>query len=111
MHTLIHNDTPLVNATELAPSTGKRKIRVLHVDDEHCLLEVSKQILALDNDFEIDVATSVDEAFKKLATETYDAIISDHEMPQKTVFCSWKNCANKKTKSLLCSLQEKVEKN
>ena len=33
--------------------------------------------------FEIDHANCVKEAFKKLATQQYDAIISDYEMPQK----------------------------
>jgi hypothetical protein len=60
----------MVEATS-QPITGLRSIydadflRVLHVDDDLCLLEVAKQILTMENNFEIDGATSVDEAFKK----------------------------------------------
>ena len=35
----------------------------------------------MENKFEIDVATSMEEAFKKLSKKTYDAIVSDYEMP------------------------------
>jgi len=66
----------------LAPS-NKSVIRVLHIDDDVCLLEVSKQILTMENNFEIDNAISVDEAFQKMEHQTYDAIVSDYEMPQK----------------------------
>ena len=62
----------------------KDPLRILHVDDDVCLLEVSNQILSDENNFEIDDVTSVDEAFKKLEQQTYDAIVSDFEMPLKT---------------------------
>ena len=55
----------------------------MHVDDDLCLLEVSKQILSIENNFEIDNVISVDEAFKKMEKESYDAVVSDYEMPQK----------------------------
>ena len=58
-------------------------LHILHVDDDLCLLEVSKQILSMENNFEIENVTSVDEAFKKMEEQTYDAIVSDYEMPQK----------------------------
>jgi PAS domain S-box-containing protein len=61
----------------------KDSLNILHVDDDVSLLEVSKQILTDENNFEIDNVTSVDEAFKKLEQQTYDAIISDYEMPLK----------------------------
>ena len=64
-------------------STDKPKIRVLHVDDDSSFLEVTKQILMMAGNFEIDHALCVDEAFQKLATGNYDVIISDYEMPQK----------------------------
>jgi len=37
----------------------------------------------MENNFEIDNVTSVDEAFKKMEQQTYDAVVSDYEMPQK----------------------------
>jgi PAS domain S-box-containing protein len=58
-------------------------IRILHVDDDPSILEISKQILMDMGNFDIDHACSVDEAFKKMEQQTYDAIISDYEMPQK----------------------------
>ena len=59
------------------------KIRILHVDDDSCFLEVSKSILELEGNFEVDGALSVDEAVKKLEEQSYDAVISDYELPQK----------------------------
>jgi PAS domain S-box-containing protein len=48
-----------------------------------CFLEVSKQILLVESEFEIDNAASVDEAFKKIKREHYDVVVSDYELPQK----------------------------
>jgi PAS domain S-box-containing protein len=61
----------------------KDSFHILHVDDDACILQVSKQILSMENDFVIESVTSVDEAFKKMEEQTYDAIVSDFEMPQK----------------------------
>jgi DNA-binding NtrC family response regulator len=58
-------------------------LRILHVDDDICFLEVSRQILEMEGKFEIDNATSVDEAFQKLGAKSYDVVISDYEMPSK----------------------------
>ena len=58
-------------------------IRVLHVDDDQLLLEVSKQILSLEGCFEIENVLCVDDAFQKLSLGSYDVILSDYEMPQK----------------------------
>lgn len=61
-----------------------KSIRILHVDDDLTLLEVSKQIIQnMNSEFNIDFAASVDEAFSKLATDCYDIIISDYDMPLK----------------------------
>jgi PAS domain S-box-containing protein len=64
-------------------SVLEKPLRILHVDDDASILSVSKTILETENKFEIDNATSVDGAFKKLETQSYDAIVSDYEMPQK----------------------------
>lgn len=58
-------------------------VQVLHVDDDFSILEIAKSILTDIDNFEIDHATSVDEAFAKMETKKYDVIISDYEMPQK----------------------------
>jgi PAS domain S-box-containing protein len=71
---------PLIS---LKLTDNEEYLRILHVDDDSCLLEVSKQILLMENNFEIDAVSSVDEAFEKLEKQTYDAVVSDYEMPQK----------------------------
>ncbi len=62
---------------------AKSVIRVLHVDDDSSLLELSEQILVGMGAFNIDHACCVDEALKKLASESYDLVVSDYEMPTK----------------------------
>ena len=59
-------------------------IRILQVDDDRSLLEISKLILLdIDCNFVIDHACSVDQGLNKLAAESYDVVVSDYEMPQK----------------------------
>ncbi|MGD0449787.1 MAG: response regulator [Candidatus Bathyarchaeia archaeon] len=58
-------------------------LRVLYVDDDVCLLKVSKQILEMDGKFKVDITTSVEEAFEMLKNQSYAAVISDYEMPRK----------------------------
>jgi PAS domain S-box-containing protein len=58
-------------------------IRILHVDDDICLLKAAKKKLSMEKNFEIDIATSVAEALKKMEATKYDVIISDYEMPKK----------------------------
>ena len=71
---------PLIN---LKLTDNEDYLRILHVDDDVCFLEVSKQILEMEGKFKIDNATSVDEAFQKLGKQSYDAVVSDYEMPSK----------------------------
>ena len=73
----------VVEVTDLAAAKKKSVIRVLHVDDDSSIREISKLILMEMGSFDIDNACCVDEAFKKLSTEQYDVVISDYEMPQK----------------------------
>ncbi|HEX7482648.1 MAG TPA: PAS domain-containing protein, partial [Candidatus Bathyarchaeia archaeon] len=73
----------VVEATDFEVSSKKSVIRVLHVDDDSSLLDISKQVLLDMGTFKIDNAYSVDEAFDKLSIENYDVVISDYEMPQK----------------------------
>ena len=58
-------------------------LRVLHVDDDECFLNVSSRILEMEDKIKVETATSVDEAFKKLKQFHYDVIVSDYEMPGK----------------------------
>ena len=88
----------------------KKTIRILHVDDDLCVLEVSKQILESENNFEIDNATSVTDAFKKMEEQSYDVIVSDYEMPLKNGLDFLKEVREKTIKSLSFYLLEKAEK-
>ena len=71
------------HAEIVVDSTEKSKIRVLHVDDELALLKVAKQCLELQGPFQVDAASSVEEALAKLQKEHYDAVVSDYQMPGK----------------------------
>ncbi len=63
--------------------SGKKPIRVLHVDDEVYLLKVAKQLLELAGPFQVDMALSVEEALDKMGKVAYDAIVSDYQLPGK----------------------------
>lgn len=58
-------------------------IRVLHVDDDKSFLEVSKECLQMFGFFDVDVASSVDEALEKMRKKVYDVIVCDYQMPGK----------------------------
>jgi signal transduction histidine kinase len=62
---------------------GTGIIRVLHVDDDPLILSSSKMILEAEGKFHVELVSSVDEAQKKLCSQTYDAVISDYDMPKK----------------------------
>ena len=69
--------------SDLETVNGKDRLRILHVDDDPRILDVSKSILELESNFEVDTALSVDEACKKMEQQTYDAVISEYELPPK----------------------------
>ena len=56
-------------------------ISVLYVDDEPALLEIGKLFLERNGQFCVDIITSAPAALTLLKTKTYDAIISDYQMP------------------------------
>jgi PAS domain S-box-containing protein len=55
--------------------------KVLYVDDEPVLLEIVKIFLEKTKEFSIDVTTSVNDILKSEKLKSYDAIISDYQMP------------------------------
>ena len=59
------------------------KIKVLHVDDDCAFLKVAKQCSGEQGEFEVDTASSVNEAFEELMKKEYDAVVSDYQMPEK----------------------------
>ncbi|ADN35376.1 multi-sensor signal transduction histidine kinase [Methanolacinia petrolearia DSM 11571] len=56
-------------------------IKVLHVDDEPALVEITKGFLEKSGEFEVTTFTSAVDAIKDLETTSYDVLISDYEMP------------------------------
>ncbi len=88
----------------MAFSKEKVAIRVLHVDDDPSVQEITKlMLLDLDSGFEIDTACCVDEAFKKLSAGHYDVVVSDYDLPQKNglQFLTELRAQNKETPFIL----------
>jgi len=56
-------------------------IRVLYVDDEPGLLEVAQIFLEETAEFSVGISTSAEEALNNSSIPSYDAIISDYQMP------------------------------
>ena len=103
-------ETTIQPAIIVGASEKKDSLRILHVDDDSSILETSKLILMDMSNFEIDTANCVNEAFKKLEQQKYDAIISDYEMPQKNGLDFLKELRDQKMTSLLFYLLGKAER-
>ncbi len=56
-------------------------IKILHVEDDVHFAQISKTILEAENNFEIEIASSVKEAYEKMEKTHYDVVISDFELP------------------------------
>ncbi|HXX54724.1 MAG TPA: PAS domain S-box protein [Methanoregula sp.] len=56
-------------------------ISVLYVDDEESLLDITRLFLERSGDIRVDTAASAKDALAVLATKTYDAVVSDYQMP------------------------------
>jgi CheY-like chemotaxis protein len=56
-------------------------ISVLYVDDENTLLEVTRVYLERTGDFSVTTCLSAQEALALLKTRSFDAIVSDYQMP------------------------------
>jgi PAS domain S-box-containing protein len=56
-------------------------IDVLLVDDEPKLLDLTKVFLERNSEFRIDTSLSAADAMEKMQAASYDAIVSDYEMP------------------------------
>ncbi|HOW04223.1 PAS domain S-box protein [Methanospirillum hungatei] len=56
-------------------------IRVLYVDDDPLLLDAGRLYIQKLSDFTVDIAESAAEAIIRLGQISYDAIISDYQMP------------------------------
>ncbi|MEI6796835.1 MAG: response regulator, partial [Methanomassiliicoccales archaeon] len=56
-------------------------IRVLVVDDEPYLCDLSKEFLERSEDIEVEIAYSVSKARTILGQSHFDGIVSDYQMP------------------------------
>lgn len=56
--------------------------RILVVDDEPALLELTRIYLERSGDLQVDVTTSPLQALDMVAADPYDAIVADYEMPE-----------------------------
>lgn len=66
----------------MKPSKAKKRgISVLYVDDEPAFLDVMKLTLERSGNFSIHTALDAPEALQLLYENTYDAIVSDYQMP------------------------------
>src|SRR4030042_6584157 len=72
-----------LSKTVVGNMAEEKPIRVLHVDDDASFLKTSKTILEMQGLFQVENATSVEEATEKMKKEEYDAIICDYQMPGK----------------------------
>jgi DNA-binding response OmpR family regulator len=57
-------------------------ISVLYVDDEPLLLEIGKLYLEKYGQFQIDTRVSACDALEVMKTRSYDAVVSDYQMPE-----------------------------
>jgi len=55
---------------------------VLYVDDEQLLLDLCRSYLEKSGDFRIETTGSAPEAIEKIQNTSYDAIVSDYQMPE-----------------------------
>ena len=72
---------PFDAGTALAPNKPPAKPRVLLVDDDESILDVLTVVLE-HNDFEVNSATSVNQALTLIAANTFDVLVSDLHMPE-----------------------------
>ncbi len=56
-------------------------ISVLYVDDESTLLDITKIYMEQSGEFSVDISLSAEDALPRLDTTTYEAVISDYQMP------------------------------
>lgn len=76
-----HNTTRIMQENDTM--TGiTTSFRILYVDDEAALLDIGQICLERTNEFVVDIALSVKNAYVLLNNTTYDAIISDYDMPE-----------------------------
>ena len=64
-----------------APSTDEPRISLLYVDDEPALLEIARIFLERTGNYSVSTCDNANDALKIIPEESFDAIISDYQMP------------------------------
>ena len=59
-------------------------LKILHVDGDVDFLKVAKECLELEGPFQVETALSIEEAFKKLKTGAFGAIVSGDRIHAKS---------------------------
>jgi DNA-binding NarL/FixJ family response regulator len=65
---------------------GKRRTRVLFVDDDQAFLEKAKECLSLHVDMDLETALSSEDALKKIEKKRPDVIVCDIQKPSTNGF-------------------------
>jgi len=60
-----------------------KPIRVLHVDDDAAFLKLAKRLLLAEGSFQVETASSVQEALERMEEGEFDVVVSDYKMPEK----------------------------
>jgi len=60
-----------------------KSTKVLHVDDDAAFLKLAKRLLQAEGSFQVETASSVQEALERMKEEDFDVIVSDYKMPEK----------------------------
>ena len=60
---------------------GSSLVSILYVDDEEGLLDIGKAFLERYGPFRVDTMTSAQTALSSSRIQSYDAIVSDYQMP------------------------------
>jgi PAS domain S-box-containing protein len=76
-------ESQAIISTKSSSELSKTPTRILSVDDDSDFLKVTKQILEVHGAFQVDIASSADEALDKLKRTEYDVVVSDYQMPGK----------------------------
>jgi PAS domain S-box-containing protein len=56
-------------------------ISILYVDDEKTLLDITKIYMEKTGEFDVDISLSAKDAIDRLSQRSYDAVVSDFQMP------------------------------
>ncbi|KUK68755.1 MAG: Multi-sensor signal transduction histidine kinase, partial [Methanocalculus sp. 52_23] len=65
-----------------SPGSADQSISLLYVDDEPALLEIGKAFLERSAGIRVDTEETAIDALRLLETQSYDAIVSDYQMPE-----------------------------